>query len=255
MIDSHCHLDFNQFDSDREQILNTCLSLGVEGVLIPSTTLQSFSKVLDLAQCYPMIRSALGLHPYFLKGKVDIETSLRELERLLTLRSVVAVGEIGLDLWPGCCDIDKQVEIFERQLMLAKSFDLPVILHARKSEDLLLRSIKKLKFCGGGVVHAFNGSQAQANRFLDFGFVLGIGGTVTYERAKKARRVLASLPDSAYVLETDSPDMPLSGFQGEANMPYRVLDVARCVSEIRNQSLDEIAVITTQNLIRTLPNW
>ncbi|WCN10465.1 TatD family hydrolase [Marinomonas mediterranea] len=253
MIDSHCHLDFQVFDRDRESIVQTCLSLGVDGLLVPSTTVTSFNKVLELAKRYPVIRPALGLHPYFLNGKV--QSDLEELSVYLEKNDVVAVGEIGLDNWPGCCDLDVQIEVFESQLKIAKAMSLPVILHARKSEDLLLKSINRLKFDCGGIVHAFNGSLDQAKRLHALGFVFGVGGTITYERAKKARRVLASLPDSAIVLETDSPDMPLHGYQGEPNMPYRVLDVARCVSEIRGQSVDMVSAMTTNNLKRTLPNW
>lgn len=130
-----------------------------------------------------------------------------------------------------------------------------MILHARKSEDDLLKVIRRLDFRFGGIVHAFNGSLQQAEQFIRLGFVLGIGGTVTYPRAQKAHKVLEALSDKDFVLETDAPDMPLSGYQGQRNTPDKVLLVAKAVAKIRNQSLDQIAQNTRANLLRVLPKW
>lgn len=168
---------------------------------------------------------------------------------------VVAVGEIGLDLWPGSVDMAIQVAFFSRQLSVAKTLDLPVILHARKSYDLIFKCIREAGFKRGGIVHAFNGSFEQAQRFLDMGFALGIGGTITYPRAKKAHRVLRSLESSAFVLETDSPDMPLHGFQGQVNTPLSVIRVAQHAATIREESIEQITAQTYANLLRIFPMW
>ena len=251
-IDSHCHLDFSVFD-DLSILIRQSQAAGIEAFLVPSTTSASWPGVLALQQDYPAIKVALGLHPYFLQSYQTHD--LQYLERLLAQQKVVAIGEIGLDKWPNLPDYRLQQEVFIAQLAIAKSHRLPVILHARKSEDDLLKLLRHNKFSQGGIVHAFNGSLVQAQRFIELGFVLGIGGTVTYPRAQKARRVLQALSDQDYVLETDSPDMPVCGHQGQVNTPLRILDVAETVSELRQQSVLEIAQNTSANLQRVLPNW
>jgi TatD DNase family protein len=253
MIDSHCHLDFSVFDDKRDALMTDCLNSGVVGFLVPATSYVTWSKLESLALHYPQWRVAYGLHPYFLR-----EASLDQIDLLgdqCETSRVVAVGEIGLDLWPGSIDLSIQMDYFSRQLSVAKSLDLPVILHARKSYDQIFKCLRKVGFHAGGVIHAFNGSLEQAKRFLDMGFVLGIGGTITYPRAQKAHRVLKSLDSSAFVLETDSPDMPLYGSQGEINTPLSVLSVAQHAAMIRDESVEQITAQAYANLIRIFPMW
>lgn len=252
-IDSHCHLDFDVFDEKRDSLMSRCLENEVAGFLVPATTFASWSKLEVLIKRYPEWRAAYGLHPYFLA-----EASLDQIDFLAEqcdTKRVVAVGEIGLDCWPNAIDMSVQIDFFSRQLNVAKSLKLPVILHARKSYDLVFKCLREVSFQEGGVVHAFNGSIEQAKRFIDLGFVLGIGGTVTYPRAKKARRVLASLSHSAFVLETDSPDMPLYGFQGQNNTPLSIPLIAQCVASIREERVELIAQLTYDNLLRAFPRW
>ncbi|RDL43733.1 TatD family deoxyribonuclease [Marinomonas piezotolerans] len=251
--DSHCHLDFACFDDILDSLLLDCAQSDVNSFIVPSTTAASWSKVVALPHRYQQISIALGLHPYFLEQYEDSHLSL--LEQILLNTSVVAVGEIGLDKWPNMPAYRLQEHVFIAQLELAQSHRLPVILHARKSEDDLLKYIRQLRFTQGGIVHAFNGSLQQAQQFVELGFVIGVGGTVTYPRAKKAHRVLRALDDSDYVLETDSPDMPLKGFQGLVNTPKNIPLVAECVASLRDQSLEQIAHDTRVNLQRVLPNW
>ncbi len=252
-IDSHCHLDFNIFDNERDALMANCLHHGVSSFLVPATTYDSWSRINALAERYSSWRIAYGLHPYFLDS-----ASLDQIERLgdqCAESGAVAVGEIGLDCWPDAVDMTRQMVFFKRQLNVAKSLSLPVILHARKSYDLVLKCLRDIGFKQGGVVHAFNGSVEQAKRFLDLGFVLGIGGTITYPRAKKAHRVLASLQSSDFVLETDSPDMPLYGFQGQINTPLSILSVAESAAIIRRENVEQIAAQTCVNLLRVFPKW
>ncbi|RCX07526.1 TatD family hydrolase [Marinomonas foliarum] len=252
-IDSHCHFDFDVFDDQRDALMSRCLASGVGGFLVPATTHSSWSKLASLIVNYPEWRAAYGLHPYFLRNaelaQVDLLGEQCESSR------VVAVGEIGLDCWPDAVDMAVQIDFFSRQLSVAKSLQLPVIVHSRKSYDLVLKCLRNVKFQEGGVIHAFNGSLEQAKRFLDLGFVLGIGGTITYPRAKKAHRVLAALDSRAFVLETDSPDMPLNGFQGEINTPLSIPLIAQCVATIRAENVELIAMQTCDNLLRVLPKW
>ncbi|MCO4784863.1 TatD family hydrolase [Marinomonas atlantica] len=252
LIDTHCHLDFAVF-KDLSALLADSRSAGVEHFIVPSTTARSWAGIVDLAKQHSEISVALGLHPYFL-DKFEHE-HLKQLETALSSHKVVAVGEIGLDKWPRMPDYDLQYEVLLAQLNMAQSHHLPVILHARKSEDDLLKVLRQTRFSQGGIVHAFNGSLEQAKRFIELGFVLGIGGTVTYPRAQKARKVLQALADEDFVLETDSPDMPVSGYQGQVNTPLRVVDIVRVVAELRQQSVADIARFTSANLQRVLPNW
>lgn len=251
-IDSHCHLDFPVFEN-LSDLLAACHEQGVLSFLVPSTTAQSWQSVLRLQKQYTEIQVALGLHPYFLEHYQPEQ--LQQLAHLLMEEKVVAVGEIGLDRWPGLPDFTLQCDVFECQLDMAKQAHLPVILHVRKAEDDVLKRLRAARFQEGGIVHAFNGSLEQAKRFIDMGFVLGIGGTVTYSRAQKARRVLQALSDQDFVLETDAPDMPIQGFQGQPNSPIRIVEIAACVAQLREQSLERIAYLTNENLQRVLPNW
>jgi TatD DNase family protein len=252
-IDSHCHLDFDVFDEQRDSLMSCCLENDVVGFLVPATTYDSWFKLARLVSQYPQWRVAYGLHPYFLREALFSQIDL--LGEQCEASSVVAVGEIGLDCWPGAIDMALQIEFFKRQLNVAKSLNLPVILHARKSYDLVLKCLRDIAFKEGGVVHAFNGSLEQAKRFIDFGFVLGVGGTITYPRAKKALRVLASLDSRDFILETDSPDMPLNGFQGQKNTPLAIPLIAQCVARIREESIEQIAAQTYDNLLRIFPRW
>ncbi len=253
LIDSHCHLDLAVFDGQRDELMVRCAEQGVSGFLVPATRFESWGKINHLVKRYPTWRVAYGLHPYFLR-----EATLEQIDRLAEqcdTERVMAVGEIGLDCWPGAVDMDIQWEYLLRQLSVAKLLRLPVILHARKSYDLVLKCLRQVGFDRGGIVHAFNGSLEQAKRFTGLGFVLGIGGTVTYSRAKKAHRVLASLDVKDYVLETDSPDMPISGFQGQTNTPLSLPCIVQHIANIREESVDQVTRQAYENLLSVFPKW
>jgi len=252
-IDSHCHFDFDVFNEQRDELIAQCVNQGVLGFLVPATTCMSWTRLQALAARYPQWRAAYGLHPYFLRESLLAEIDL--LGYQCEAAHAIAVGEIGLDCWLDSVDMDVQVDFFSRQLLVAKSLGLPVILHARKSYDLVLKCLRKTEFKNGGIVHAYNGSLEQAKRFLDLGFVLGVGGTITYPRAKKAHRILSALDSSAFVLETDSPDMPLNGFQGAINTPLSIPIVAEHVAQIREETVKQITEQTYGNLLRVFPKW
>ena len=251
-IDSHCHLDFACFDENRPQILQACTALGVNQIIIPSTQRAAWPKVSRLCQQFADLYPAYGIHPYFLADQTL--TDIDYLGMFCETHNAIAVGEIGLDNWPGSVPLESQVSYFEAQLQVAKALSLPVILHARKSYDLVLTILRRKRFVDGGVVHAFNGSWVQAQRFIALGFVLGIGGTITYPRARKAIGILQKLTDDDFVLETDAPDMPISGFQGQPNSPLRIPDIALCVAQIRGQSMSDIARHTSANVGRIFPH-
>lgn len=249
MIDSHCHLDFDIFNNDLQQIIDDAKAVGVSRFLIPGTTPCGWQRQFQLQQKFPDIDIALGLHPYFPDTLIDRHVNTLEAVLADNRQHVVAVGEIGLD---STVDIGmaQQERVLRAQLELAQKFHLPVILHHRKTHHLLLKHINALDFKEGGVIHAFSGSEQVARDYIDRGFYLGIGGTITYERAKKTRDAVASVPLNRLLLETDSPDMPLCGYQGERNTPAKVSLVAQTLAQLHGTSVGHIDKITDSNYRR-----
>ena len=242
LIDTHCHLDFAVFDGWRDQLLADARSDHVTRFVVPGVTASDWSGLLatcDAEGLYP----ALGLHPCFLDQHKAAD--LAQLEQLLSFKPVVAVGEIGLDFFVPNLDQEKQIELFTRQLEIARQFQLPVLLHVRKAHDQVLKLLRRFKLTRGGIVHAYSGSEQQAEQYIELGFKLGIGGSLTYDRAKKLRRIATHLPLDAFVLETDSPDIPLAGYRGEPNQPKRVREVAEVFAELRGISLEALAQCTS----------
>jgi len=249
-IDSHCHFDFPVFDGDRDALIAECKILGINRFIIPGTTAARFNDLLTLSKQYASIHAALGLHPYFMDQHTAAD--LVRLDELLLKRDVCAVGEIGLDFYLPNADKIAQIDLFTAQLMLAKQHQLPVILHVRKAYDEMTKLLRDHQFTRGGIVHAFTGSMQQAERYIELGFCLGLGGSLTYPRANKVRKMVAALPDRSIVLETDSPDMPLAGYQGQRNTPVQLVKVAQSLAELRQQTCDEVAQYTSANVKRVL---
>lgn len=164
----------------------------------------------------------------------------------------MAVGEIGLDFRPGQAEAAQQEQLLEAQLKLAKAHDLPVLLHAVKAHDQVLKLLRRQNLPRAGIVHAFSGSEQQAREYAKLGFKLGFGGAMTHERAHKLHRLVAELPLEWLVLETDAPDMPLSGHQGERNEPSRVAEVARLIAELRGISVEEVKAVTHATAVSLL---
>jgi TatD DNase family protein len=246
LIDSHCHLDFSCFDHDRADILDRCRKLSIDTIVIPGTQASHWQKQIDLCHLYPQLRFALGIHPYFLS---DFDsTHLVKLTNLLNQyqNTVLALGEIGLDTH---IDVDwkLQIQVFEQQLTIAKEHKLPVILHHRNSHNELIRILKATKFSLGGIVHAFSGSLQDAQTSIDLGFKIGVGGGITYARAKKTRKTVSHLPLSSLVLETDAPDMPLMGKQGQRNSPEYLPEIFECLLALRKETRQEVLQACTYN--------
>lgn len=250
-IDTHCHFDFPPFMGKEAQSLQLAAAAGVERIIVPATGSSRFARVLRLAADFPPLYAALGLHPMFIEE--HSEACLEVLATLLASRpeKLVAVGEIGLDLYREDPQFSLQQQVLDAQLRLAKQFDLPVILHSRRTHDKLAMQLKKHNLPRTGVVHGFAGSLQQAERFIQLGYMIGVGGTITYPRASKTREVMAVLPLDSLLLETDAPDMPLNGYQGQPNRPERVADVFTVLCELRPEPSEVIAnalFVNTQQL-------
>lgn len=245
IIDTHCHLDVADFETDRDQVLARCHALGIAKIIVPAIESKAWPGLLDLCQTNPMLYPALGLHPVFIEQHHadDIE----KLEALLEKTTPLAIGEIGLDFYLKHLDKDKQLELFERQLLIAKKYNLPVILHVRKAHDQVLQLLNNVKVTGG-FCHAFNGSLQQAEKYLALGFKLGFGGTLTYENANKIHTLAKELPLDAIVLETDAPDMVVESHRGQRNSPEYIIESLNALAQLRNEEVKTIAKQTTKNV-------
>ena len=246
-IDTHCHFDFPPFTGDEEASIQRAAAVGVNKIIIPATEADNFPRVLALAERFPPLYAAIGLHPIVVERHSD--ESLKQLEAAIALKpaKLVAVGEIGLDLYRENPQFERQQYLLDEQLRLAKRYDLPVILHSRRTHDKLALHLKRHNLPRTGVVHGFAGSFQQAERFVQLGYKIGVGGTISYPRASKTRDVMAQLPLSSLVLETDAPDMPLNGYQGQPNRPERVAEVFTHLCSLRHESPEEIATALLEN--------
>lgn len=258
LFDTHCHLDLPELGIDALAVARQALAEGVTDLLVPAISparwqLQSELKQFltgQLPQCHVYL--AFGVHPWWHQD-VTADT-WSELEQLLRQDPQAPVGECGLDFaldWltesERALERQRQTAVFRSQVELAQLYGKPLIVHHRKSQSELLAVLKQCRFAHGGILHAFSGSQAQAKAFLDLGFKLGIGGTISYPRAEKTRHTVAKLPLDALVLETDAPSMPLFGFQGHINQPAQTRAVFDCLCQLRPEAPEQIA----QQLWRT----
>lgn len=262
-IDTHCHLDAAEFDADREAVRERARAAGVQRLVIPAVTVPSFDAVRALAEQHGDAY-ALGLHPLHLGDVPDaaLEALSRALAQDRAQPRLVAVGEIGLDLFVDGHDVALQERCYAAQLDLAEREGLPVILHVRRSADLLLKHLRRRSRIGG-IAHAFNGSEQQAMAFVELGFKLGFGGTLTFERSLQIRRLAARLPPEALVLETDAPDIPpqwryKSAEQRAAgevarNEPGDLPRIAEVLAALRGLSLDDLARQVHANSLAALP--
>jgi TatD DNase family protein len=244
LIDTHCHLDVAEFDADRTAILAQCRSAGITRIVIPAIHAAGWQKLLQLCRKEAGLYPALGLHPVYIDSHKDAD--LHALEKMLQTEKPVAVGEIGLDFFLTDLDRQRQQAIFEAQLQLAQNAGLPVLLHVRKAHDQVLATLRRIRV-KGGIAHAFNGSLQQAQQYLELGFKLGFGGTLTYERSSKIRQLAQNLPIEAIVLETDAPDMVVAQHRGERNSPEYLTHVLTAMADLRQMDAKALAQQTTAN--------
>ncbi|HGF5256383.1 TPA: TatD family hydrolase [Vibrio parahaemolyticus] len=245
-FDTHCHFDFDVFQDDFVHQLELAQTQGVARILIPSVGPQNWARIQTLAEQHANLYYALGFHPYFLED--NVEQHLSELERYLNQKSpqCVAIGECGLDFAVNV-DPELQERALETQFELARRFNLPVILHSRKAHNRLIQMVKAAKLPRGGVLHAFAGSYQQGMEWVRLGFFIGVGGTITYPRAHKTRDAIQRLPLENLVIETDAPDMPILGYQGEPNHPAKLIHVFNELAELHSVRKQSIATQLWEN--------
>ncbi len=278
-VDTHCHLDLNNFDSDREAVLERASQAGVNHIVIPSLTLASSQSVVSLTGSHPILFAAIGIHPTEAtswndsahKELADLalsSTTPSEIPSFPYRNKIVAVGEIGLDYYWKPDTRELQLKVLRQQLDLAAELGLPVILHFREAknttseecaEDLLeiLRSwIAELKITQNplverpGVLHSFSGSTATAQAAMELGFFIGVTGPVTFTNAKSRQDIIASIPLDRLLIETDAPFLAPHPFRGKRNEPAFVRLIADKIATLQAHSIEEVATITSTNAAR-----
>ena len=259
--DTHCHLDAGEFGaagSAAGAIAARAAQAGVTRIVVPAVEVANFGTVAQLAAATPGCHYALGIHPMYVERAQ--ESDLDHLREAITIAlsdaRFVAVGEIGLDFFvPALREgplREKQEHFYAEQLKIAREFKLPVLLHVRRSQDIILKYLRRISVAGG-IAHAFNGSFQQAETFIGLGFRLGFGGEMTYTRSLQIRRLATELPLEAIVLETDAPDIPPAWEQPGHNTPEHLPRIGAVFAELRGLSLDEAARATTANAHAVLP--
>jgi len=250
LVDTHVHLDAAEFDADRDAVALAALQVGVAALVVPAVERGNFDAVLSLCQRHPFCHPALGIHPMYVDRAMPED--LQVLEQAIVTHQPVAIGEIGLDYFVEGHDAARQEFYFVEQLKLARKYELPVLLHARKAHDDILKHLRRIRV-RGGIAHAFNGSRQQAEAFIDLGFKLGFGGAMTWPRALRIRELAATLPLEAIVLETDAPDIPPAWLgRGGRNSPDQLPKIAQVLAELRGKTFEEIVDSTSTNVLDVL---
>lgn len=256
LIDSHTHLDFPDFDEDRQALLAEIRALGVRRMVVLGVYQANWQRVWDLVQSDPDLYAAFGLHPVYLDQHQpeDLPELGDWLTRLAGHRQVCAVGEIGLDYFIETLDRERQQTLFEAQLQLAADFNLPALIHVRRSHAAVIATLKRFRLKRAGIIHAFAGSQEEAREYIKLGFKLGLGGAATWPQALRMHRVLAELPLESVVLETDAPDMAPAMFPGQRNSPAHLPAICSALAGIMAITAEQLAAASTANACE-LFNW
>jgi TatD DNase family protein len=257
-IDSHAHLEGKRFDSDREQVLERASAAGVDAILAigigdgPGT----LDCAIRLAERFPQLRATVGIHPH--EAQLATETGYQELGQLAKHPKVIAWGEIGLDYFYDHSPRAIQVDVFIRQMEMARAAKLPIIIHCRPSDNSenawndSLRLIREHWASSGvgGILHCFTGAREHAKAALDMGFLISFAGNVTFPKAEQIRDVASEIPLDRMLIETDSPFLAPIPHRGKRNEPAFVVEVARKIAELRQLSPEEVGLQTAENFRR-----
>ena len=246
LIDCHCHLTDEAFDSDRLFIINDLSNFAIRGIINPATNIEDSKKAIALSEKFDNFYPMVGIHP----ENVDDITNrdLEELENLAKNPKVVAIGEIGLDYYWKDDNKDKQKEIFIHQLQLARKLNLPAVIHVREAKDDVIEILKDytdLKI----QIHCFSDDLKTLNTYMDMGFYISIGGVVTFANGTNEKVAVRNIPIERLMLETDSPYLTPEPYRGLRNDPRRVVEVARTVADLRDMKIDKLAKRCYKNTV------
>lgn len=248
LFDTHCHLMDKQFADDLDEVIKRARAEGVARIVVPAVDLDTAHQVIRIAETYDGIYAAVGIHPESAK---DVPAAhYDEIERLARHEKVVAIGEIGLDYYWDAAPRPEQQAVMARQVEIAQRVELPIIVHNRESTADVIDLLQRMDVAkSGGVMHCFNGSEADAKQCLEMGMYISFGGPVTFKKADDVRAVAATIPDDRILVETDSPYLSPHPFRGKRNEPSRVKLVAEQIAEVRGVTLEAFAEWTTKNAL------
>ncbi|MBS7423481.1 TatD family hydrolase [Pseudomonas syringae] len=249
LIDTHTHLDFADFDADRAQVLDNCLALGVQRMVVLGVYQRNWQRLWELTEANPSLYAAFGMHPVYIdEHRTAHLNELGDwLTRLQGHPQLCAVGEIGLDYYVDQPDRARQQALFDAQLQLANDFNLPALLHVRRSHADVIATLKRHRPKRSGIIHAFAGSREEAREYIRLGFKLGLGGAATWPQALRMHRVIAELPLDSVVLETDSPDMAPAMHPYQRNSPQHLPDICEALAGLMKISPEHLAQVSTDN--------
>jgi TatD DNase family protein len=251
LVDTHCHLDFERFDADRDDVVRRALAAGVERIIVPALDPTNWRAVLDLSERYEAVFAAIGVHPNSSRDWDD--AWIGRLERLANHEKVVAIGEIGLDYYWDKVAPSVQQHAFSAQLALAARLALPVIVHNREADEDVLRLLSASPLVdheAPGVLHSFSAGTDVAQRAAAMGYYIGFTGPITYKRADMMREVASQAPAERLLVETDAPFLPPQAHRGQRNEPAYVTFVAARLAELRGMSVAALSELTTDNASR-----
>ena len=240
-IDTHCHLSREDYD-DIDKVIKEDIEAGVDKIVVSGCSRESIDEVMKLRDKYDIVYVTIGYHPEYADSVR--EKDLDYLKRLLSEKKVVGIGEIGLDYHYTKENRDKQIWLFEEQLKIAQEFNLPVVIHSRDATQDTINTLKKYRV--KGIIHCFSGSLETAKMYISMGFLLGIGGVVTFKNSK-LKDVVKEISLEFIVLETDSPYLAPVPYRGKVNSSKYLEYIAKFISDIKNISVSELAEITSKN--------
>jgi len=249
LIDTHCHLDMDDYGDELPDILDRAASMEVGRVISVAIDMASSRAAVAIAGREAGVAATVGVHPHYVDGFSDRE--LAELAALAESPRVVAIGEIGMDMVKSRVAPESQARAFSLQLDLARELDLPVVIHDREAHDRVFAILEESAPLGaGGVMHCFSGDEKLAHRAIELGFYISIPGVVTFPKAEVIREVVGKVPLSRMLVETDGPYLSPVPLRGRRNEPLHVLFTAAMIAEIKGIALDEVAMATTANAVR-----
>lgn len=249
LVDSHAHLDMEEFDEDRDQVVQRAFQEGIKSILCPAdlTNPKSIQKTFDLTEKYESFIAAAGVHPH--QAKYFTPSHTQRIEELAGDKKIKAVGEIGLDFHYDFSPRQKQEEIFRHQLSAAQKLELPVVVHSRNSGKEVAQAIEEEHFSKGGILHCFTEDWTLAKQMMDHNFLISFSGILTFPKAHPLREIAKKIPLEKLLVETDSPYLvpfPLKG-KKKRNEPAHVIETAKVLAGIKKISLDKLARATSQN--------
>ena len=244
LIDAHCHLDFINFDKDRDEVLKRAKQNGINDIIIPAVSVNNWQKIQTLCKQHTHLHPCYGLHPYWVDQHK--EADIKKLEAFINENPCIAIGECGLDYRPEQADKEKQQYFFEAQLDIAEQENLPVIIHSvHATEDVIQKLLKHPDL--RGMVHSYSGSYEQAQQLIKMGFYISIGGAINHPHAKKLQQLASKLPLTSLLIETDAPDQPDISHHNQRNEPAYLIETLNALTKLRTEEKEKIALQTTAN--------